>query len=79
MLILVQNLYITCVYNYILCTFSPSYFVANAIGDIFKSHYTEPWPPWKKVPEINRDMWITEFMVCICLCVCILVFNLKIN
>jgi len=39
-----------------LCRFLPSYFAANAIGDIFKSHYTEAWPSWKKNPKRNREM-----------------------
>ncbi|KAK7395526.1 hypothetical protein VNO78_16085 [Psophocarpus tetragonolobus] len=42
--------------------FLPSYAAATAIGDIFKSHCTEAWPYWKKVPHSTRDMWFTEFM-----------------
>ena len=70
-----------------LCRFLPSYFAANVIGDIFKSHYTEPWTSWKKVSEINRCGSQSSLYVYVCVCVCvyiyiyiyILVFNLITN
>jgi len=43
----------------------PSYVAATTIGDIFKSHYIEARPSWKKVPLTVRKMWFTEFLVCV--------------
>ncbi|RDX88333.1 hypothetical protein CR513_30091, partial [Mucuna pruriens] len=42
--------------------FLPSRLAANGIGDIFKSHYTDPWPSWKKIPLSTRDSWFEEFL-----------------
>ncbi|KAL3007098.1 hypothetical protein AAZX31_08G315600 [Glycine max] len=42
--------------------FLPSRPVANEIGDILKSHYTDPWSSWKKIPIITRDLWLGEFL-----------------
>ncbi|KAG5110814.1 hypothetical protein JHK82_040037 [Glycine max] len=42
--------------------FLPSYVAATTIGDIFKSHYIEARPSWKKVPLTVRKMWFTEFL-----------------
>ncbi|KAJ1375240.1 putative transposase, Ptta/En/Spm, plant [Sesbania bispinosa] len=42
--------------------FLPSRPAANGIADIFKSHYTDPWPSWKKIPPPVRDLWFDEFM-----------------
>jgi len=39
------------------CRFLPSRLAANGIGDIFKSHYIDPWPSWKKIPIRTRDLW----------------------
>ncbi|KAK7333736.1 hypothetical protein VNO80_30513 [Phaseolus coccineus] len=43
--------------------FLPSRPAANGIGDIFKSHYTDPWLSWKKIPIRTRDLWFGEFLV----------------
>ncbi|KAK7377611.1 hypothetical protein VNO80_03039 [Phaseolus coccineus] len=37
--------------------FLPSHPTANGIGDILRSHYTNPWPSWKKIPIRTRDLW----------------------
>ncbi|KAL2322785.1 hypothetical protein Fmac_027164 [Flemingia macrophylla] len=42
--------------------FLPSRPAANAIGDIIKSYFTDPWPSWKKIPSSTRDLWFKEFM-----------------
>ncbi|ESW15840.1 hypothetical protein PHAVU_007G106700 [Phaseolus vulgaris] len=42
--------------------FLPSHPTANGIGNIFKSHYTDPWPSWKKIPIRTRDLWFGEFL-----------------
>ncbi|KAJ1387123.1 putative transposase, Ptta/En/Spm, plant [Sesbania bispinosa] len=42
--------------------FLPSRPAANGVADILKSHYTDPWPSWKKIPYTVRDFWFDEFM-----------------
>ncbi|XP_020238482.1 uncharacterized protein LOC109817593 isoform X2 [Cajanus cajan] len=42
--------------------FLPSHPAANGIGDILKSHYTNPWPSWKQIPISTRDLWFGEFL-----------------
>ncbi|RDX82182.1 hypothetical protein CR513_37057, partial [Mucuna pruriens] len=42
--------------------FLPSHPASKEIGDILKSHYTDPWPSWKKVPISTRDSWFGEFL-----------------
>ncbi|XP_057436280.1 uncharacterized protein LOC130728738 isoform X2 [Lotus japonicus] len=42
--------------------FLPSHPAANAITDIFRSYYNEPWPTWRKIPENRRTMMFGEFM-----------------
>ncbi|KAL2322786.1 hypothetical protein Fmac_027165 [Flemingia macrophylla] len=42
--------------------FLPSRPAANEIGDILKSHYTDPWPSWKEIPISTRDLWFGEFL-----------------
>ncbi|WJX62547.1 hypothetical protein P8452_47532 [Trifolium repens] len=40
--------------------FLPSYDAANAIGDMMRSNYTEPWISWKQIPTETRDLWFGE-------------------
>lgn len=42
--------------------FLPSRPAANEIEDILKSHYTDPWPSWKKIPISTTDLWFEEFL-----------------
>ncbi|MED6223185.1 hypothetical protein PIB30_071491 [Stylosanthes scabra] len=34
---------------------------ANAISDIVKGHYSQPWPSWKKIPEVTRQLCWEKF------------------
>lgn len=42
--------------------FLPSRPAANEIEDILTSHYTDPWPSWKKIPISTKDLWFKDFL-----------------
>ncbi|KAK7364614.1 hypothetical protein VNO80_13353 [Phaseolus coccineus] len=43
--------------------FLPSCPAVNGIGDILRSHYTDPLPSWKNMPIRVRDLWFGELLV----------------
>ena len=41
----------------------PSNTAAHRITNLNKSHYTEPWPYWKRIPPTFSELLFYEFMV----------------